>query len=1821
MEGKYEEGTEVELTAVPAAGWEFVNWLVGEAEETDNPLEITMDSDKTVTAVFALIPPEEYTLTINTTGEGTVTADPEPVEGKYQEGTEVELTAVPAEGWDFSKWVIDGTDVLSAETTVVMSSNKTANAVFVKKEEPPFPKVTGLSFTTPNFMVLQPCTENLEIRFQVAVSDPESELVAAEYKVSHVASGESFTVEIPEDKWGFPWTYLVSETVLNSKFVPLNGGKYDITVTATNTEGNATSEAISFYVKQYVSPSFDAIDVGIVESAEDQIEEADGLCVVTSDGLPGTVEATFTYDSKITVRVYLIEKDAVDGIIGMLEDENTELIEEEQFTTDELTTEKVTIGLPDLRGYMKPGVEYKLLVVLFTPECGALGCVDCGIEAYKLVDCDFIEDLDPELECLPCDCESPCDDCFDVFNPGIEINNVLSTNPELFEIVLTVGETVFDDIGDFEIVEKTNSLEVRVIIEEGTVTPTPEGPTEMNWSVVTPTGVELTKVCTPTIDLKKPEAEIKIVNCCINEGIEETTFSVDFSDTLGLQRGKIYASGATLELEEGKTVGSWFALSGTKATVEGTVTLGGGEYTIFVEVEDVFCNLGEATKTCGINTPPKVDFGTICVPFGCPPPCWVEEIELYWGVTDEEDNFTRVDIEVSHGELDTYVHEDAEGHVSWVLGDIDCETITATLVAQDDCDGATSTTTKVWESPYPMDNVDPTVTLEFADCGEPDECATNAVLAWEANDGCLDFVELEVEHGYLIDPEDGEHTTVWATETAAGTITWVFEEVDCENIVANAYAFDNCGNEGETTLVSENKIDTMSPEPFMGIIGVGLNPYPPYDLDDIIGDEEEFDVDEFKMRPIWFPDESCTDQNCLWIIWLVEENCLDLDSLEFTTNYPYMPCNTPIMERPVGEYTYDPIHHSLAVKEINTKGRDVTIGLMQWCLPLIDCETFEATLTADDTSDCTEEGLFADKIKVDNKIPDIDLDWSLSEPTACATEATVTWSITDGSFPCEGCDVGDCEIGFFTLTFDDIEVGTLSIIGDPEDPRYEWELTGDIPTAWEIEYDGKETFSGTLTYSEVLDCVEVELALNAWGCCCNEELPPAVKTKTTTVDGLRPRIEWAFDMEPVDLGDLEELCDEVYNATSTLLTWEATDNCLDEVLVTVTIGEIEHWEKVGDVYVWASKGDLLVEVPAKNDESIKGTDDASTSNWRWNIGNNVECGMQEILFEASDVCEPPTRAGTEIKIDTLPPEIYLEPLDAICDVDEVVLEWSIIAEECLTCGLECTAWHVGTIEVSAGDIEGNPKKQISVDCDCVLPLTGTATWTIGDGIDCGETLVATFTVWDTAGNESVMVRKLTEIDSKPPEFVSPFSATGILYEDDLPYVDLTWEATDNCPLSVSVWVSQGDLEKFVEPEASFEVAQAEDTFAPDYFSDVWVGGASAFSGITLRWWLDGEASPTAWISVMDECCNEATDTLFAEDVPPVKVTASASDTNGDEIFDVVAILVNEEETNNPTEVKFGTEVTVVASPVECFEFLGWYDDADATLTTDMEYTFTAIDETIDLYALYEQYVHTLDATVVPVESGGVISVSSGEQSISLPAEIPCGAGVTLSATITTNKCWNFKGWYLGGELWETEESTNVIVKEDLSLEARFEKIKYDVTVSASPSDVAVLDELISIDNPTGGECGATATITAAASTTCWNFKGWYLDDALFTTDESTSFVISADQEYVALYELVGETYTVAYEVVAPHAESFVGLGIVELSPNNGFERTDGATATYYCPWILQIRPRETDSDYIFDYWKVEMGTDVSTTTENPLEVELTDDATITIYRKFVNGGL
>lgn len=129
--GVYNDGETVTLTATPAAGYQFDNFTVSSTgsafgqSTTSNPLNITMDNDKTVTAVFKLI---RHTLTLNAT-DGTVTTSPNPTNGTYADGTVVTLTATPNANFGFTNW----SDDVSGTTnpiTITMDSDKTATANF-----------------------------------------------------------------------------------------------------------------------------------------------------------------------------------------------------------------------------------------------------------------------------------------------------------------------------------------------------------------------------------------------------------------------------------------------------------------------------------------------------------------------------------------------------------------------------------------------------------------------------------------------------------------------------------------------------------------------------------------------------------------------------------------------------------------------------------------------------------------------------------------------------------------------------------------------------------------------------------------------------------------------------------------------------------------------------------------------------------------------------------------------------------------------------------------------------------------------------------------------------------------------------------------------------------------------------------------------------------------------------------------------------------------------------------------------------------------------------------------------------------------------------------------------------------------------------------------------------------------------------------------------------------------------------------------------------------------------------------------------------------
>jgi len=123
----YVYNTNVQLTANPGPGWSFSHWT-GDLTGNTNPNSIIMTEDKTVTAHFTQ---DEYTLTVNTDGNGSVVKNPD--QATYVYDTSVQLTANPDPGWSFSHWTGDLTGSANPDS-IIMTEDKTVTAHFTQGE-------------------------------------------------------------------------------------------------------------------------------------------------------------------------------------------------------------------------------------------------------------------------------------------------------------------------------------------------------------------------------------------------------------------------------------------------------------------------------------------------------------------------------------------------------------------------------------------------------------------------------------------------------------------------------------------------------------------------------------------------------------------------------------------------------------------------------------------------------------------------------------------------------------------------------------------------------------------------------------------------------------------------------------------------------------------------------------------------------------------------------------------------------------------------------------------------------------------------------------------------------------------------------------------------------------------------------------------------------------------------------------------------------------------------------------------------------------------------------------------------------------------------------------------------------------------------------------------------------------------------------------------------------------------------------------------------------------------------------------------------------
>ncbi len=129
----YTAGTNVNLTATPTSGYHFVNWtgdVAGISDVGDPTVTVIMDRARNITANFAQDAPPQRTLTMQVNQAGWGTTVPSIGNHLVNQGTSVNIEALPADGYRFVEWQGAVADKYAKKTSIYIDGDKTVTAVF-----------------------------------------------------------------------------------------------------------------------------------------------------------------------------------------------------------------------------------------------------------------------------------------------------------------------------------------------------------------------------------------------------------------------------------------------------------------------------------------------------------------------------------------------------------------------------------------------------------------------------------------------------------------------------------------------------------------------------------------------------------------------------------------------------------------------------------------------------------------------------------------------------------------------------------------------------------------------------------------------------------------------------------------------------------------------------------------------------------------------------------------------------------------------------------------------------------------------------------------------------------------------------------------------------------------------------------------------------------------------------------------------------------------------------------------------------------------------------------------------------------------------------------------------------------------------------------------------------------------------------------------------------------------------------------------------------------------------------------------------------------
>lgn len=168
-------------------------------------------------------------------------------------------------------------------------------------------------------------------------------------------------------------------------------------------------------------------------------------------------------------------------------------------------------------------------------------------------------------------------------------------------------------------------------------------------------------------------------------------------------------------------------------------------------------------------------------------------------------------------------------------------------------------------------------------------------------------------------------------------------------------------------------------------------------------------------------------------------------------------------------------------------------------------------------------------------------------------------------------------------------------------------------------------------------------------------------------------------------------------------------------------------------------------------------------------------------------------------------------------------------------------------------------------------------------------------------------------------------------------------------------------------------------------------------------------------------------------------------------------------------------------------------------------------------------------------------------------------GETVILTATPYNYHKFVGWYENGNLLSENQTFIFTASEDINIEARFEKLRYQLTVRYDPKQGNISGEG---SYPYGGYCRLLAT-----AKTGYSFVGWYSNGELLSTKEEYLFYMPGNDLILnALFEI-------SFKINLSTSDNSLGF-VIGPAYSPSFEKV---TVNAIC----------TNTNYTFAYWKDE----------------------------------